>query len=493
MQHSQQSTKRIHIEQLKNLRDLSIEFAAPGLTAIMGVNGSGKSTILHALACCYKPLEDIERENYKFSMFFTPTPDSLWQGSKFTITHDYRQGQLYYSDKQEVFMKATDRWSPKYLRRVSRHVMYLGIKTCAPAIELESQDSFINYGTISRTDNVANQIREKAGIIMNRDYSTFNHHTTNRAQYIGVAHQNIQYSALSMGAGEQRIFKILESIFSAPKYSLIIVDEIDLLLHPKALKKLLQVIHERAIEKDLQVVFSTHSPVLFAMQDIVKTQHIVQTLNQTLRLDFTTPDIISRITGNSVKPIELYVEDALAKTIVQNVAKYIGILKSVQTIPYGPAINCFTVIAGLLLSDHNISHCLFILDGDRYSTDEEKVTQIKKILTGDDRTSTELRNQARAAIVQLVLPPGYAPEKYIWYLICNLPEEHNNEEIKQIAQTIEHIGSHDYVNEIIDRLGVDYNVGLSQIISLAAKSDAWTEYVRPVREWLLNKKQELHL
>ena len=370
------------IEELKNLRNVSVEFATPGLTAIMGINGSGKSTILHALACCYQPLQNKDRENYKFSMFFTPNPDSLWQGSKFTIIHDYRRGQQLYRDKEEVFTKATDRWSPKYSRRISRHVIFLGIRTCAPAIELESQSSFIHYGTTPRIDQLANRVKEKAGLIMNRNYFTYNVHTTTRSQYIGVGHQDIQYSALSMGAGEQRIFKILESIFGAPRNSLIIIDEIDLLLHPNALKKLLEVINERSIDKNLQIVFSSHSPVLFEMQDIVKTQHIIQTTNHTLRLDFTTPDIIYRITGVSSKPIELYVEDSLARTIVQNVAKEIGVLRSVQIIPYGPAINCFTVVAGLLLSGHAINHCLFILDGDRYSTNEEKVARINQVLTG---------------------------------------------------------------------------------------------------------------
>lgn len=51
----------------------------------MGVNGSGKSTILHALACSYSPYE--KGENYKFSYFFTPNPDASWKGSCFTVVN----------------------------------------------------------------------------------------------------------------------------------------------------------------------------------------------------------------------------------------------------------------------------------------------------------------------------------------------------------------------------------------------------------------------
>lgn len=56
MQISEQYIESIHFDKLKNLKDLTLNFSDTRLTAIMGVNGAGKSTILHALACCYKPL-----------------------------------------------------------------------------------------------------------------------------------------------------------------------------------------------------------------------------------------------------------------------------------------------------------------------------------------------------------------------------------------------------------------------------------------------------
>ena len=53
MQISEQYIESIHFDKLKNLKDLTLNFSDTRLTAIMGVNGAGKSTILHALACCY--------------------------------------------------------------------------------------------------------------------------------------------------------------------------------------------------------------------------------------------------------------------------------------------------------------------------------------------------------------------------------------------------------------------------------------------------------
>ena len=66
---SQQRINFLKIKKLKNLKDCTIDFSNKPLVAIMGVNGVGKSTILHALACCYKPTS-ITRKDYKFSEFF---------------------------------------------------------------------------------------------------------------------------------------------------------------------------------------------------------------------------------------------------------------------------------------------------------------------------------------------------------------------------------------------------------------------------------------
>ena len=61
----------LDITKLKNIKNCRIDFSGKPLTAIMGVNGIGKSTILHALACCYKPT-DVARKDYKFPDFFPP-------------------------------------------------------------------------------------------------------------------------------------------------------------------------------------------------------------------------------------------------------------------------------------------------------------------------------------------------------------------------------------------------------------------------------------
>ena len=58
-----QSIDRVYFTQLKGLKNLSIDFGDKNVTAIFGINGCGKSTILHALACLYQPLNEIGEKN----------------------------------------------------------------------------------------------------------------------------------------------------------------------------------------------------------------------------------------------------------------------------------------------------------------------------------------------------------------------------------------------------------------------------------------------
>ena len=97
--------KEIRIQKLKGINNLCLKFDK-NLVALMGVNGSGKSTVLHALACSYSPYE--KGENYKFSYFLHRIPDASWKGSCFTIVN------YDLNEKKEVskkFEKKGDRWA----------------------------------------------------------------------------------------------------------------------------------------------------------------------------------------------------------------------------------------------------------------------------------------------------------------------------------------------------------------------------------------------
>ena len=485
MTSSQQVLHSIHVHQLKNLVDLEMSFDDSPVTVVLGPNGNGKSTVIHALACAFQPVAD--GENYKFSSFFTPNPDALWQGSRLEITHSYREGANEHKRKIVEYTKRADRWCPRYARRPSRDVFYIGIDKCVPLIESENRAARINYSTETIGEQLISTILDKASHILNRHYSAFNIHTSSGKKFIGVESNELKYSALSMSAGEQRVFYILGKIFRAGKNSLILIDEIDLLLHDNAMKKLIEVIRERASVRNLQIIATTHRETILAQENLINIRHIVIKSGRSLCFSKTKPDAINRLTGSQPRPIEVFVEDDLAAAIVKKIASQLKGTKYISVERYGAAKNCFIAVAGLLLGGEECEHSLFVLDGDVYRSDQEKLSCINGLLTGTDRRSTEYRSVALSKISQLELPDAMSPERYLHGIIVSIDVDVNDEHIEVIecAREIHFVDDdHKYIDDLLIRLGWDREVGLSKIVDLVAMSDQWPEYVASVKSWM---------
>lgn len=484
----------IDIKRIKNISNVCIDFEGSPLIAIMGVNGSGKSTILHALACVYKPIDQIQY-NYKFPMFFPPTNHFDWSGSDLSITYSYGDGSNSYERVTKQYKKQ-DRWVI-YARRPERYVKFLGIKTCVPIIENEDKGQEIKYITKIRTASLDQLICQKAGFILNKNYDSLHAHEYRNRTILGVKSGETQYSALTMGAGEQRVFAILDAVFRAPKnHSLILIDEIDLLLHPEALKRLIDVLSSRASEKNHQIIFTSHDTELFELKNKVQLRHIHQTGARTVCMLNTTPDITRRMTGKPVRSIEVYVEDDLAKAIVSHIASSLGIYKDVVINKYGAAINVFTVSGGLVLSGQSISNALFVLDGDEFILSKGKKTQIQRVVTGHGAEVENLRKQVLKSLRQFNLPKGMHPEQFILYSLQALKEQHDpeNEEIRLIASDIINAGDqHNLVKLLIQHLGCNEEIALNRIIRVASQFHQWSKFSAQVRVWLEAKKTELHL
>ena len=425
---SQQRLHQLEIEKIKNIRELCISFETKNITAILEPNGYGKSTILHVLACCFQPANETE-EDYKFSNFFPPHPDNLWQGSQLKIVHTYRQGTQESQNVETIYGKSKDRWKPIYARRPTRSVIYFGVDNCVPLIEAEKRNNAkIHYSTNAVSEEIIKTILDKASFCLNRTYTAYTTNETGRGKtFIGVEADGIRYSALSMSAGEQKIFRLLEKIFRAKKYSLILIDELDLLLHDSAMNNLIKVVAERAQQKNIQVVFTTHRESVIELSPLINIRHIYSSGEKTFCFNETKPDAIHRLTGKQPKLIEVFVEDDLAMAIVTKVTAELGMSKHVSIKRFGAAINCFTILAALILRGEGCKNSIFILDGDVYRSKEEQKACLSRVLTGDDETAKSRREVGCEKIKSLKLPTDTNPEKYIHSIIKGLNNTDKNE------------------------------------------------------------------
>jgi hypothetical protein len=239
------------------------------------------------------------------------------------------------------------------------------------------------------------------------------------------------------------------------------------------------------------VVFTTHRESVIELSALINIRHIYSSGEKTLCFNETKPDAIQRLTGKQPKPIEVFVEDDLAMAIVKKVTGELRMSRHVSIQRFGAAINCFTILAALILRGEDCENSIFILDGDVYRTNEEQKNGLSRCLTGDDETAKSRREVGCEKIKSLKLPANTNPEKYIHSIIIGLNNTDNEEynEIIEVAKEIISVDDdHKYVNLIIERLGWDRSDGLSKIIGLISSSNEWIDYVADVKDWLESKK-----
>lgn len=474
--------KEIEIQKLKGINNLSLKIDK-NLVALMGVNGSGKSTILHALACAYLPYE--KGDDYKFSYFFTPNPDASWNGSCFTvINYDLNEKK----DVIKKYEKKGDRWA-RYNSRPQRDVHFIGISSCIPEIELEKKTSFINYVSKILNDKLTEKIIVSASYILNKDYEKLLLHEAGRKKYMGVHTKGgIVYSALSMGAGEQRVIKILQTVYSANQYSLVLIDEIDLLLHVDAFRKLIIKLSEIATEKNLQIIFTTHSLEMQYLSQYVDIRYIEQQSGKMLVYDSIKPDLLYKMSGEIERKYSVYVEDNFAAAIVRQVSLDLGMLRYINIISYGSIENAFVVAAGKVLSGDNTGDVLIITDGDRIVTAEEKEKHLKNILTGTEKGHEAKIEQALSMIVQFNLPDNTSPEQFIHSLLISM---NDRQECVVCAKNITCVkDTHEWIGKIVEQMGIGEQI-YSTIMDIVSEHEEWEQYVGSVRQWIQNKKEEI--
>ncbi len=483
----------VYFEKLKGLHDVRIKFEKP-LTAIMGVNGAGKTTIIHALACIYQPDKDSQGqsnqgEDHHFPEFFVPNTDALWEGSKFHVLNktETKTGE-WKTLNSRVYSKTFDRWAPPYSSRPKRNVYYIGIDTCLPEIEKKTATSRVIYTSNQRSDRISKKVLDAAAYVLNKDYAVLVDNLYQKHHFLGVhTKSGLKYSSLSMGTGEQRTIKILEKVINAQPYSLVLIDEIDLLLHVSALRRLIEKLHEIAINKHLQIVFTTHSLEVLHLNEKVGLQYLnlinkPDGTSEFFVMDKPNDDIIRDLTGSSTHPIKIYVEDDFSQAIVTYILKKYNIKRKASVLRFGAAHNAFYLAAAHALSSVNCDNVLILLDGDEYGTQEEKLEQMKKILSGTEGDIDQKRNHALSLISQYSLPERKSPEEFLHNLLISVSD---NSEICMIAREIHSVADkHQLVNNICDQLQEKVETVVPQIISAIENTDGWREYILSIEEWI---------
>jgi energy-coupling factor transporter ATP-binding protein EcfA2 len=416
---------KIEFTRLKGLRDLAIEFPEKGVVALMGENGIGKSTVLHALACIYRPHEHIQVKNGDngswWTDWFVPHTGNYWDGSSVRVFFTGSPDGTVYSKNE--------RWQPRSGKRRERFNRFIGLKDCMPHIEDESQKSRFEFATVELDLSPAKRtaLVQAASGILNRQYIAIQRGTKRSGlkRFLlatvsqGQPPVKSSYTSHYMGAGEYKVLRLIQEVLAAPNGGLLLIEELEVSIHEAALRRLMLWLIQQSDEKDLQIVFSTHwsNVVEFSENIAIRTLHSTRT--KVVCINGFRPMALHRMSGNDadIRIINIWVEDPLAKRIVQQVCTELNILRNVDILTFGAIDNAFSVAAVLELEARDINRNVVVTDGDRYATADDKKTQIKRALSGTGEALEQAQKNTERWFAQFepLMPDGHRvnPERFL--------------------------------------------------------------------------------
>jgi predicted ATPase len=250
-----QFLEMVEIYGLRGWKGQSIVFNYP-VVAIVGENGTGKSTALKAAACAYEA-RDVKKTFYPSTFFL----DTKWDDvSGVKMTYRAKTG-----DQTRTFgiNKPSTRWSfPE--KRIKRDVFVLDISRTLPL------DASAGYAKIAKlaasevaSSNLPEEYRKGLSHVLGREYvnARFATSDVNQKKEVGLLTREFgEISQFHQGAGEDATLDLFRIIEGIPNHSLLIIDEVEASLHPRAQRRLIRFLLTLSRKKKLQVILSTHSP-----------------------------------------------------------------------------------------------------------------------------------------------------------------------------------------------------------------------------------------
>lgn len=256
--------RRIKIRGVRGL-DAHIEFKFP-VTAIAGTNGSGKTTFLQVASAVYVGHDGRRAFNLGDWIRNGLAGDTPPVAPSAQITYSFMDETLSF---EVPYQAERTRW--KYPRRGTprRKVEFVGITTFAPRVEKKDRVHHARGNLqILQSSEVDRQIRESISRILGTTYQGLSDHRVGvhgkwEDQVPQLQRGGASYSEPHMGAGEQKVVRLVQMIEQIPPKSLILLEEPELTLHPDAQQGLAWYLMAVARRKGHQILVATHSEHLF--------------------------------------------------------------------------------------------------------------------------------------------------------------------------------------------------------------------------------------
>ncbi|HAU4927727.1 AAA family ATPase [Aeromonas hydrophila] len=258
---------RVKLEKIKGINNLEFEIPTQGLWLLTGLNGSGKTTILAAL---YRINHARAFQDY-YKTTATQSRVDTFKDSKITYSINNNEVSYSYGGK---------RWppTPKRNSTLLSNFPFPNIQFIeANSNRIEPYADEILPRRVNDAD--INICEFLSSVLDDRKWNNIKYVNTRRG--VGsrafllpynVGRETHYYSEKNFSLGELCILRLAEKLTTIQNDSLVLIDEVEMALHPQAQVRLLRQLERITTEKNLTVIFSTHSATL--IKNINKTKII---------------------------------------------------------------------------------------------------------------------------------------------------------------------------------------------------------------------------
>jgi AAA domain, putative AbiEii toxin, Type IV TA system len=306
-----QYLKKIRLNKVRAFSDQAVDFEFP-VTALIGTNGGGKSTILGAAAIAYKMIRP--------ALFFPKS--SIGDDTMFNWSIQYEIVEKSKNPTQAVQRSARFKNS-KWVRDdlIERQVIYFGIIRTVPAGERREfkRLATVNYKFSGSRVELSKTVQAEVARILGKDVFHFQQAdiTASRKFYVG-GDGTISYSEFHFGAGESSVIRMVGAIEAAPSNALVLIEEIENGLHPVAVRRMVEYLIDVAARKSIQSAFTTHSEDALSP---LPSEAIWSSIDGKVRQGHISIEALRAITGRIDERMAIFVEDDFAKEWTEGIIR----------------------------------------------------------------------------------------------------------------------------------------------------------------------------
>lgn len=315
---------KINIENLKNIKSLEFEIPANGVHILTSINGSGKTTLLTCLERLANP--------YAFQRHFKTSSNAQFdnfQTAKITYSHNnssvsYRYKNTNWSPtpkKGSAILKSLGFVQVIFLASTGERFYIQNQELDTKKIIAAPQSIKDGMNEIFQTTKYNNLRRVKlSGKGKGNQRSNFGFLLPTQSQNA----QNNYFTEKNFSLGEVLMLNALSELVTAPNNSLVLIDEIELALHPRVQVKFLNYLIQISLTRNLTVILSTHSSSLIkASQKLI---YLERQANGIVNVEYDCYPAIALqnvAVMEEVQPdIVFFVEDDFAKYLLEELINY---------------------------------------------------------------------------------------------------------------------------------------------------------------------------